>query len=493
MHFQIPKQQWNKIEEYLKRLPEEERAGISLQEYLELMDKLLALCPEESDALFFPLAVCIAKGGQQEKLPLFCRAMTRACEQGTENFLFGGRELAVAYELTKEYDETGNWAKAVSVIKETLPVFSPHEGGLYGEATSPFEELVIRFQMQLAESLGERKDEEAQRRGGLRTLMTQSVTGQLPYGGEESQSLFCETLLASVLEFEAAKQAEEGNFVLAGRFRRGARRAIESVLEWVASARSVRHFFDTEDTFVKMAVCLSGAVLFAPTEVCEHPAPCEEGGYVLSIGDPMNQIVACGGGYSIQITTHANQTCRAVGLGRFQKRGIPLHLGLSTPQGDVSIGVGWDNGEGGVQYLSELGDIKHALSVEEEKQGKVKFTLTYTGNALKNCGGVMETYSLDEGGLRYSAKLLESECNAMYAKVPLLITDGKGESIIKHKSGQMNALFEGCRFRITSNGSEMSQQESPESPKEMYRQVTLVHLEPKIRLNLSLCREKEEE
>ncbi len=540
MHFQIPKQQWTKIEEYLQGLPQEEMKGLQKSDYLDLMEQLLGeydlerVCDPKEDLqaycrLMSVLAVLLSNGRKTNLQARFCEMLIRACEElseysGNPTSDIATKELRLVLFLIKEIDMNGDWAKMLSSkegicdttesCKEylSLQAAKSDENGMVqnnegSEYFSAFDDLFVRFQLQLTEHFGGSSFGEGLRRAGVWSLMTQSATGQLPYGGRSNQAFFHETLLASVLEYEAGKQAEEGNFVLAGRMRRGARLAAESVQKSLNCHNLNRYSeigYPYEKDRISAATSLIGAVLFAHEDLPEHPAPCERGGYILSFSSKFHQIFANSCGYSIQIDANGESDWDATGLGRIQKQGIPENLGLSVPFGkgavpeggkpfSASIGIGWDDGEGGVQYLADLTGIKYALSIVEEKEGKLKFTITYTGNCLKNCGGIMETYSLDESGLRYSAKLLESECKAVYARVPLFVTDGAQGSNMKQKAGQTNVYLDQFRWRMTTNASLSPDEVMAENRNGAYKIVTLVRLEPKIRLNLSLCLENERE
>ncbi len=527
MHFQIPKRQWTKIEEYLQGLPQEETRGLQKSDYLDLTEQLLerydgnTICDPEKEfqvcsRWVWIWAVLLSNGRKKELQTPFCEMMTNVCrmismDHGTSLPKFSVTEVLLALSLMKENDTNGDWSKMTSSIdKINVEKVQSDENGMYAlcgssDSCSGYDDITLRFRLQLMEYIGSISAEEGLRRGGVWSLMAQSATGRLPYEGSK-KTLHQQALLVSVLEYEAGKQAEEGNFVLAGRMRRGARLAAESFREEIRGIPVGCEEKENQAVLIS-AAAMCGAALFAHEDLPEHPAPCETGGYVLFTSPKFHQIFANGCGYSIQIDANGESDRDATGLGRIHKKGIPESLGLSVPFSEhsqdtlpegcepisASIGIGWDDGEGGVQYLSDLTGIKYALSIEEEKKDKLKFTITYTGNCLKNCGGIMETYSLDEGGLRYNAKLLESECKAVYARVPLFVTDGERESKIKQKAGQANVYLDKFRWRITTNASLSPDEGMAKNRNGVYKIVTLVHLEPKIRLNMSLCQENERE
>ena len=575
MQFQIPKQQWNKIEDYLAGLPQEESPGLSVGWYLDLMERILEeydlddLGKAEEDIQSFSrivstLAVLLHQGRKQQLVPLWQDLMNQACAalpacRGDAKLDFSVKELTLAYQLMKEYDTNGDWAKSLSSVQIIDYVYQTgdrhninlynvagevlrtrqglcdsreyiskcldlqlaklDENGMYpdnfpGEHNPVLYDLAARVQLQWAEAWGDYEFGDSLRRGGIWSLMTQSPTGQIPYGGRSNQYLFNETLFASMMEYEAGKQAEAGNFALAGRMRRSARLAAESVQTFLERHSHNRNLFSDPSAgceeygyfkkyMISAAAFLIGAVLFAREEIPEMICPCQAGGYVLSSGARFHQVFACCCGYGIQLDANGDPEYDATGLGRVHRAGAPAALGLSLPFAaqphytlpaglsplSAAIGIGWDDGEGGIQYLSDLTGLKHALAVEEEGDEKVKFTVTYTGNSLKNCEGVMETYTVDQGGLHYSAKLLESEAPAVYARVPLLVTDGARESKLRQRAGQCNVWLEDWRWRVTTNASLTGEEREVSNRNGVYRLVTFVRLEPKIRLNLSICQE----
>lgn len=579
MQFQIPKQQWSKIEEYLDGLPQEQSPGLPVSWYLDLMEQILkeydlnGLGKAEEDLQSFSrvvstLAVLLSRGRKKDLLPLWQNLMGQACDalpkcRGDAKLDFSVRELMLAYQLMKEYDINGDWAKSLSSVAVADYVYPSGEGhninlynvagealrtrqglcdssgyirdclnlqvakldenGMYPDnypaAHNPvLYDLAARSQMQWVEVWGEYEFGDCLRRGGIWSLMTQSPAGQIPYGGRSNQYLFNETLFASVMEYEAGKQAQSGNLSLAGRMRRSARLAAESVQEFLDKHSHNRNLFSDpsigcegygyfQKYMISAAAFLTGAVLFAREDLPELTCPCEAGGYVVSSGPRFHQVFANCCGYGVQLDLDGDSEYDATGLGRVHKRGAAAALGLSLPFAakphyalppgvspvSAAIGIGWDDGEGGIQYLAHLSGLKHALAIEEETPRRVKFTVTYTGHCLKNCGGVMETYTVDQGGVRYSAKLLESDAPAVYARIPLLITDGERESKIQQKAGQCSVWFEHGRWRVTANASLSGEETEVCNRNGVYRLVTFVRLEPKIRLNLSICQQNDRE
>lgn len=575
MYFQIPKKTWTKTEEYLDRLSQEESPGFSVDFYLDFMEQIVNEYDLESleqttehfcvlSQFIAVFAVLLSNGKKQNFLPVWKQWMNRACAEFAscpkgEMFGYSMLEILLAYHLMHQHDTNGDWAELLSSVEvlsedydaETTSVVGlciaagetlrlrhglggngdavkrylesrleqVDENGCYadesdGENSSFLYDLSVRVSLQLAEVWGERDFGERLRRGGIRSLMMQSPTGEIPGGGRFDQYLFRETLFASMMEYEAGKQAETGNTILAGRMRRSARLAVESVRLFLDFHRPVRNL-DSErrvglekenlldSGMISVAAALTGAVLFAKEEISERVCPCQAGGYLCSYEGGRLFAVCCG--YGIQLNMDAGNEKIAVGLGRIQREGAPGALGLSVPFSaqpycflpddisacDCAVGVGWDDGGGLIQYLSDVSGLKHSLSVEEESSEKIRFTVTYTGNELKNCGGVMETYTLDQGGVHYSVQLLESEASAVYVRIPLLMTDGNRESKIRQKAGECSAVFEHWRWRATSNASMSGEEIEAANPNGVYRIVTLVRFEPKIRVNFSLVREKE--
>ncbi len=575
MRFQIPKSQWNKIEDYLEQLPQEETPGVTAEFYLDLMEVVLAEYdlqnlkePAEDlqsySRIVSVLAVLLSKGRRPELQEPFQKMMTLACQalpqyEGQIGLDFSMKELTLAYRCMKEYDTNGDWLKMLqNIVPEQygMPNGEAHNINLYNVAAEALRtregladsteycqncltkqvakldengmypdnaprqynpvlyDLAARAQMQWAEYLKVYEFGDVLRRGGIWSLMTQSPTGQIPYGGRSNQYGMNEAIFASVMEYEAAKQAEAGHLVLAGRMRRSARLAAESIREFVTQHSHRRNLFAEEQAgceaygysykyMISIAAFLIGGVLFAREEIPERPCPCEKGGYLLTSGANFHQIFAVCGGYGIQIDADGDPCYDATGWGRIHYRRAPAALGLSLPfagepayrlaEGaapcSAALGIGWDDGAGGVQYLSELTGLKHAVAIEEESPAKVKFTVTYTGKGLKNCGGVMESYQIDEGGVRYSAKLLEADAGTVYARVPLFLTDGMRESVIKQRAGQCSVRMKGWVFRVTSGASLEGREREVCNRNGRYRLVTFMRLEPKIRLNLSFCRE----
>ena len=133
MHFQIPKQQWTKIEEYLEALPQEEGEGLKKSDYFDLMEQIFdeydldQICDPKEDLqtysrLVSVLAILISNGRKTELQEICYDMMTKACEMlsqysGNPMLDCSVKELMIAYQQLKENDTNGDWAKMLSSVQ----------------------------------------------------------------------------------------------------------------------------------------------------------------------------------------------------------------------------------------------------------------------------------------------------------------------------------------------------------------------------------------
>ena len=186
------------------------------------------------------------------------------------------------------------------------------------------------------------------KKSGLLYLDTQSVTGEIPFGGRSNQFLHNEPHLAIAMEYEASRYAKEGNFALAGRFKAAAIRAIESTEAWLSQSpiyhiknrfpakKGYQAGFGCEDYayfdkyMITAASFLYAAYLLAddsirPIQEIEAPP------VALKLSDDFHKVFLKAGSYFAELDTSADPHYDASGLGRIHKKGAPSAIALSVP------------------------------------------------------------------------------------------------------------------------------------------------------------------
>ncbi|MBQ8371365.1 MAG: hypothetical protein IJX38_00290 [Clostridia bacterium] len=177
------------------------------------------------------------------------------------------------------------------------------------------------------------------------TLLMQSPTGELPFGGRSVQFLHNEALLVAYFEMEAARNHRLGRGETAARFKGAAKLASEHILSRLAE-KPVRHIknrygrdsgIGCEDYgyFNKYMVTIGSniyfAMLFGREDISPMPAPATVGGYTVATGDDFHKLFLNHSGYFLEIDTRADPHYDANGLGRVVRAGCPTQICLSVP------------------------------------------------------------------------------------------------------------------------------------------------------------------
>ena len=351
------------------------------------------------------MGILIAFGRRQEKLPLFLEMMDYCCEQlphtkGAGND-FAIRELCFAilrleehgtvpqeraeywkdllrgfdpyeyYDVIAEAPDKpiNNWA-AFNAASEYLrmlvcgvdssefldlqiptQLLSFDENGMYKDPNNPMMyDFVARVQLAVLLHFGykgkcrEAIDENLRKAGELSLLM-QSVTGELPFGGRSNQFLHNEAWIACAYEFEANRYAGLGDLKKAGAFKRAANLAAESMLLWLKE-RPISHvknrygidsrigcenyaYFNKYMITVASFVYL--AYLFADDAILPASANEERRAYAAKTSADFHKVFLRAEDYFLEIDTKADFHYDASGLGRVHKRDCPSAICLSVP------------------------------------------------------------------------------------------------------------------------------------------------------------------
>lgn len=225
------------------------------------------------------------------------------------------------------------------------------ENGMYRDPNEP---MVYDFvtRLQLAACLeegyggaGRDELEEYFERSAVPTLLMQSVSGEIPFGGRSNQFLHNETFYAALCEFYASRYHRMGRTELAGQFKAAARLAVESLDRWLTMepVHHIKNRFPLDSRmgcegygyFDKYMVTMGSwaylAYRMADDSIPEVPCPALTGGYVWETGPHFHKLFANCGGYFLEFEKSADPHYDSCGLGRIHRRGIPGELCLSVP------------------------------------------------------------------------------------------------------------------------------------------------------------------
>jgi hypothetical protein len=206
---------------------------------------------------------------------------------------------------------------------------------------------------------------EAVERGTLLTLMLQDPSGQAPTNGRTDDHVWVDA--GYQLAFEVMAQRRSQSPWLAGQFRHAAMLAFQSISRWrrteepwTGSYYVTKNHFDPELRVGYQPASqysnYNGSLMFhlaeayqaRVTEIEEHPAPSEIGGYAFELDRQFASAFANAGGMQMQVNlrgqvsvTHANRWT-PLGVVRFARVGWDTRLGpsdgaLTNDDGGVSF------------------------------------------------------------------------------------------------------------------------------------------------------------
>ena len=187
--------------------------------------------------------------------------------------------------------------------------------------------------------------EEQFRKSAGPTLLMQSVTGEIPYGGRSNQFLHNESFYAAVCEWYAGWFKAQGDIRTAQRFRAAARRAVESLGYWSASKplhhvknrfpRDSRYGCEAYGYFDKYMVTMGSwaflCYLFADESIPDADLPADSEATTFVTSPDFHMAFLKAGGYGVQFDAPADGHYDGSGIGRIQRRGAPPMLALSLP------------------------------------------------------------------------------------------------------------------------------------------------------------------
>jgi len=326
--------------------------------------------------------------------------------------------------------------------------------GMYRDPHSPMVyDFVTRLQYMFALYCGydgpaKEAIEEQLLRSAIPTLMMQSVTGEIPYGGRSNQFLHNDTFYMAVCEYYATWMKERGDLELAGKFKAAALLTLSDLRYWM-SEKPVRHIKNRYPTetgygcegyayFDKYMVTAASwaylAWLFADDTII--PVDNKDRVSTFATSPDFHRVIMNAGGYTIQFDINAQEEYDSNGIGRIQKKGAPPAIGLTSPCPAVKKpNYKIDVVNEGPLALAPLWENYKLLKAEKRKV------------ELTDVNGSKWICRLSRKGLRMTLK----GNGEQVLSIPALIYDGETKRTPLLQGKQLAIRNEGWECRYTSN------------------------------------------
>lgn len=379
-------------------------------------------------------------------------------------------------------------SSSLEFVERYLPLQLDHftAYGMYRDPDDPMTyDLTVRQNLSLLLDTGydgpyKAAIGEVLRRGALTMLWTVAPNALAPYGGRSNQYHHMEGMIACIAEFEAKRYAVAGDQLMAGIFKRLARRAVASTLPWwnLHPFRHQKNRFDPVtrhgqdnsgqySVYGLLAVDLYGVAYHMADESIDAAGafPSEVGGYAIHLPNAFHKVFATAGGYHLQIDTQANLNHDATGWGRLMKAGAPAELALLSPLCGApayysafpdatryaAIGPVWRGvAEGRWSSMAEQEGTIATFAFEEDGRSAdwTSFTCVWEGS-MSGCERVIQRYVVDRGGVTVLCSVQGPTPGQMGYIVPLLISDGGEVSSISSEGNAFVLRRGGWTYRVS--------------------------------------------
>ena len=355
------------------------------------------------------------------------------------------------------------------------------ENGMYRDPNEPLVyDITTRLQLTAALFFGyngaykEELDKKLED-GGLNTLLMQSVTGEIPFGGRSNQFLHNEAVLAAVCEYEAVRHYKKGNLGLAGHFKQSAKLAISSIISYLDSDQlyHIKNRYPKDSFYgcekyayykkymVTTASFLYLAYLFADDEIIPQASPAQEENHIFETTPYFHKTMCKFGDYFVEYETNADFHYDANGLGRIHKKGAPSALCLSVPftktptyslditnSSNLSICCGVYNEE--IFISSADPDTKYVLRNKSVTESKAELEWLLT---LSTGLQIRETCVVSNEGVHLSYQMNENteQASEIYCILPAFESDGTKKTVINVSPKHLQVDYKGhsCNYMTT--------------------------------------------
>ena len=314
---------------------------------------------------------------------------------------------------------------------------------------------------------------EAVRRGTETSLILQAPDGQAPSNGRTDNHVFNDVLYQLAFDVMAEDALHHGDSLLAGRYRRAANLAFESILRWQrketpwsGSFYVTKNHFDPADRIGYQPASqwgnYNGAIVqhlsetwhLRKSEIPELPAPAEIGGYALETDAKFGSFFANAGGMQVVANLRGASVPKygfswtPLGVFRFGKAGWDARLGPSDgihdlqageevelktatgeivdryrPQSGVTFGPEWMERDIWVRIADLATNYQAIPEVKFVHPLLVKFTLHYTYVTGRGGPYFSQEFTITPDAVITRLRALQQTTHGV--TVPLLENDGR--------------------------------------------------------------------
>ena len=181
------------------------------------------------------------------------------------------------------------------------------------------------------------------KKAGLLTLNMQSAIGEMAFGGRSNQFVHNEAWLSAIFEYEATRYKNDGNEVLARKFKAAAVQSLKVAELWLGKhpISHVKNRFPTETKFgcetyayFDKYMITASSYFYVASLFCDDsilPEEFVEAPMIWSTSKYFHKTFVKALNYSLEFDTDADPHYDGSGLGRIHKKGAPGPICLSVP------------------------------------------------------------------------------------------------------------------------------------------------------------------
>lgn len=381
-----------------------------------------------------------------------------------------------AFTLTSEYMRRASGLADANREFIDLQAYSQlrrlDKNGMYRDPHEPMVyDLVTRglFALLLNEGYeGEYKEawQQTLEKTAIPTLLMQSVTGEIPYGGRSSQFIHNEAMIAILFEYYAKCYARRSDMETAGKFKAASKRALDSISDALSSTPishiknrfpvSSRYGCEKYAYFDKYMIT-AASYLYTACRLCDPSIPefelDDNTGATWQTTEHFHKLFMRAGEYFAEYDYCADTNYDASGLGRLHRKGAPSAICLSLPGTDKpNYEI---NSADGVPFaiVPEFFDGKNWISgADSSVSHKIirHSALKESAEAVitlchQDKEAVKSTYLLDKNGLHITAES-KSETGIL---LPAFKFDGEEHPEINFSGNTLSVKYQNwlCRYQ----------------------------------------------